>query len=102
MKKLIVIMLGAFILSNTAVAKPDKEKGHKSLPPGLEKKMERGQQLPPGWEKKLEVGKPIEKEVYEQSKVVVPVDDKGLLTIEVGGKLVRLYEATHEVVEILK
>jgi len=68
MKKLIVIMLGAFILSNTAVAKPDKDKGHKSLPPGLEKKMERGQQLPPGGKRNWKLVSLLRKKSMNRAK----------------------------------
>ena len=63
---------------------------------------ERGKPLPPGWEMKLKKGAILEPEIYQHSKVVVPVDSKGLLTVSIEGKLVRLYDATREVVEVLK
>ena len=30
-----------------------KQKKHKNLPPGLQKKVARGKELPPGWQKKI-------------------------------------------------
>lgn len=102
MKNLIIITMGVLLLANSAFSKQDKEKRQKGLPPGLEKKINNGGSLPPGWKKKLEVGKPIDKDVYKHGKIVVPVDDKGLVTVEIGGKLVQLYKSTREVVKILK
>ncbi len=100
--KAMIAMLGLLFILNPAVAKDDKDKGSRELPPGLQKKVQRGGALPPGWEKKVQVGQPIEAEVYQHREVVVPVDDKGLVTVTIGGKLIRLYEATREVVEILE
>lgn len=100
--KVLIAMLGLLLVANPVAAKDDKAKGSRELPPGLQKKVERGGALPPGWEKKVEVGKPIEAEIYQHREVVVPVDEKGLITVTIGGKLLRLREATREVVEILK
>ena len=100
-KALFMIALGTAIASAPLHAKNDKEKGNSSLPPGLQKKVARGGELPPGWQKKLEVGKPLDKEVYKHKEVVIPLDDKGLVTVKVEGKLIRLIEATREVVEVL-
>jgi len=73
----------------------------KTLPYGLQKKVEKGQSLPPGWEKKLKVGYHLERDIYRQGAIVVPLDSRGLLTIRLEGKLVRLVGATREIVEIL-
>ncbi len=104
MKILIAVrgLLLVALVANPVAAKDDKGKGARELPPGLQKKVARGGALPPGWEKKVEVGKPIEADIYKHHEVVVPVDDKGLVTVTIGGKLLRLREATREVVEILK
>ncbi|GAB4349950.1 MAG: hypothetical protein Kow006_12110 [Gammaproteobacteria bacterium] len=96
---LAVTMVAAALVAAPATAKNEK---HQGLPPGLKKNVERGKPLPPGWQKKLAVGKPLEPQVYEASEVVVPVDRHGLLTIRVEGKLIRLFEATREIVEILE
>ena len=74
--KLIVITAVSALLVNPAFAKKDKEK---NLPPGLQKNQQRGKPLPPGWQKKLVVGEKLDKEIFEQSQIVVPVDRKGLL-----------------------
>lgn len=98
----LVSLLSVILITAPASAKNDKHKGDKSLPPGLQKKYERTGQLPPGWEKKIVVGKPIEYTIYRHHKVIVPVDNKGLITVSIDGKLIRLIDATREVVEILK
>jgi len=92
------ILLLAGLVIAPAHAKQDKDQ---QLPPGLQKKAERGQPLPPGWQKKLVKGEIMDKEVYRHSEIVVPVDKKGLLTVRIEGKLVKLYEATREIVEVL-
>ena len=43
----------------------------------------------------------MDKNVYQQSQVVVPLDSRGLVTIRIEGKLVKLYKATREIVEVL-
>lgn len=86
-----------FGLSDLSYAKNDKEKG---LPPGLQKKVDKGQSLPPGWQKKLVVGDVLEPEIYDHG-VVVATDNKGLVTVNIEGKLVRLVKDTREIVEIL-
>ena len=76
--------------------------GHRDgeeLPPGLEKKVERGGRLPPGWQKKVHVGEPLHPDIYEAGVVIA--DDEGLLTVRIEGKLIRLIEETREVIQIL-
>ena len=87
------------MLYTDAYAKNDKEKG---LPPGLQKKAAKGKPLPPGWQKKLSVGQTIDRTIYEHRRVVVPVDKHGIVTVNIDGELIRLVEATREIVEILK
>ena len=93
------LLVMAGLLASPVSARQDKDQ---SLPPGLQKKAAKGQGLPPGWEKKLSKGAIMDKEVYQQSKIVVPVDSKGLVTVSIEGKLVRLHQLTHEIVDILK
>jgi hypothetical protein len=57
--------------------------------------------LPPGWQKKLVKGEVLEEPIYKKSEVVIPVDSEGLLTVRVEGKLIRLIEATREIVDIV-
>lgn len=99
------IYFTAFILMtfiNPAVyaAKPDHASG-KQLPPGLQKKMNRGGALPPGWEKKLKKGEVIDREIYEASEPVsdsltvkLPARPSGTVDIRIEGKIVRIYKAT--------
>jgi hypothetical protein len=89
----------AAVLAGTAYAKPDH---HKELPYGLQKKAAKGKQLPPGWQKKLRKGARIEREVYQHARIIEPVDAKGIVTIKIDEKVVRLVKATHEIVDILK
>lgn len=96
-----VLITTLCLLALPAHAKNDKDNG-KPLPPGLQKKVDKGEPLPPGWQKKLVKGEIMDKKVYKQGEVVVPLDDKGLVTVRIEGKLVRLYEATREIVEVLE
>ena len=94
---LITTLLICLGMSQVAVSKPDKEK---PLPPGLQKKAERGESLPPGWQKKVAVGKTLDLDVYHSGKVIAR-DDKGLVTISVEGGIIKVIENTREIVEIL-
>jgi hypothetical protein len=89
-------------LSSTPVlAKKEKDK-NKALPQGLQMKLDRGGSLPPGWQKKLVKGEILEEPIYNHSEVVIiPIDSEGMLTVRVEGKLIKLIEATREIVEIL-
>lgn len=80
-----------------AYAKKDKP-----LPPGLQKKAERGKPLPPGWQKKLAKGEILDRAVYARSKQIGQVDSRGIVTIRVEDRVIRLYKATREIVDILK
>ena len=94
----ITLIILAGLISSPVYAKKDKDK---QLPPGLQKKVEKGQSLPPGWQKKLAKVEVLDKNIYQQSQVVVPIDSHGLVTIRIEGKLVKLYKATREIVDVL-
>jgi hypothetical protein len=79
--------------------KKEKDK-NKQLPQGLQMKLDRGGSLPPGWQKKLAKGEVLEESVYNHSVVVIPIDSDGMLTVRIEGKLIKLIEATREIVEI--
>lgn len=100
--KRLVIFCGLVLFINPAWAKNDKDKSADNLPPGLQKKVDRGEQLPPGWQKKVNVGQTLEPEIYEHRRVIVPLDDNGLITVKIGGKLIRVIDATREVVAVLE
>ncbi len=79
-------------------AKKDKDQ----LPPGLQKKAASGKQLPPGWQKKLRKGAVLDRDVYRHGTVVVPLDPRGLITIRVDDRLIRLHKETRKIVDILR
>ncbi|MET0053063.1 MAG: hypothetical protein ABW095_18550 [Candidatus Thiodiazotropha sp.] len=54
----------------------------------------------PDGKKKLVVGDVLEEDIYEHGKIIT-TDGKGLVTISIEGKLIRLIENTREIVEIL-
>jgi hypothetical protein len=98
---LLVASLSAF----PVCAKNDKgNKGAKgkNVTHGLQKKISRGKPLPPGWEKRLAKGNLLGKDIFEAGKVIVPVDNKGIMTIKVEGKAIKLFKATREIVDILE
>ena len=99
LKYFLTVIISAGLIMSPVYAHNEKPK---KLPYGLQKKLEKGQSLPPGWQKKLIVGYRMDKEVYQQGDIVVPLDSRGLLTIRLEGKLVRLVKATREIVEILE
>jgi len=88
---------------------PKKGKKPKSLPPGLQKKLDRGGSLPPGWEKKLRKGEILPVDVYAQChplprEVVVklPPQPPGTVVIAIGGKVARLAAATREILDVFE
>ena len=79
----------------------------KNLPPGLAKKVARGESLPPGWQKKCQVGQPMPAEVYEHCRplppelvVKLPPAPEPTITVAIGGKVVRLLQATREILDV--
>ena len=101
LKKLIIVLISTALLLSPLYAQAADKKA-KPLPPGIQKKLEKGQSLPPGWQKKLIVGERLDRSIYQQGDIVVPLDSKGLVTLRLEGKLVRLVAATREIVKILE
>jgi len=92
---------------NGAGTKGKKGKKAKSLPPGLAKKVARGGNLPPGWEKKVVVHEIMPPEVFKEchplpQEIVVklPAPPVGAITVAVEGRVVRLMEATREILDV--
>ena len=86
-----------------------KGKKGKNLPPGLAKKVARGGKLPPGWEAKVVRGQILSVEIFEQAHplpreltVHLPVPPVGTITIAIEGRLVRLLEATREILDVFE
>ncbi len=101
-KGLLILFTSLVAVSVTAYAKDHKEhdKG-KSLPPGLEKKYDQGKPLPPGWQKKLSKGDILDRDIFDRGRIVAPLGKDGSISIEVDGTVVRLYEDTREIINIL-
>jgi len=97
----IITCLASSLMIGSALAKNDKQKD-KQLPPGLQKKVDSGKALPPGWQKKLAKGEKMDKDVYKQGEIVVPINSHGEITLRVDDKVVRLYKASREIIEVLK
>lgn len=79
----------------------------KSLPPGLQKKVERGKELPPGWQKKIARGEVIDAQVYAHSRRLppelvkrLPPGPAGTIVVTVEGKVVRLLEAGLTILDV--
>src|SRR5688572_7256024 len=51
----------------TTCVRPSKGKKAKGLPPGLAKKVQRGEELPPGWQKKCVRGEILPEHVYKHT-----------------------------------
>ena len=100
LKNIIALAVMICLSSTPVLAKKEKDK-NKALPQGLQMKLDRGGSLPPGWQKKLVKGEILEEPIFNHSEVVIPIDSEGMLTVRVEGKLIKLIEATREIVEIL-
>ena len=101
LKNLIVVLISTGLLLSPIYSQGADKKA-KPLPAGIQKKLAKGQSLPPGWQKKLIIGERLESSIYQQGDIVVPLDSKGLVTLRLEGKLVRLVAATREIIEILE
>jgi hypothetical protein len=106
-----LLLLSALLLSATAQAKNphNTDAENKGLPPGLQKKVERGGKLPPGWERKLKIGQPLEHDLYRQAEPVsdrikthLPAGPAGSIEVKLEGKVVRLYKATREIINVFE
>jgi len=101
MKQVIALLILLGLGTGPVFAKQDKH-ADKQLPQGLQMKLERGGTLPPGWQRKLVRGEVLDDSIYRQSEIVIPVDSRGLLTVRIEGKLIRLVEATREIIDIVE
>ena len=72
----------------------------KRLPPGLQKKVDRGQALPPGWQNKVARGQVLDYRVYRHGRVIIPIDKHGAVSILVDNKVIRVIQATREILDV--
>ena len=90
-----------------APAKSTYGKKKKTLPPGLEKKVDRGGELPPGWQKKVARGEVLDAGIYAHSRPLppelvkrLPPQPRGTIVVTIEGKVVRLLEATLTILDV--
>lgn len=81
----------------------------KDLPPGLRRKMAKGGSLPPGWQKKVAAGEVMPIEVYKAATPLppeivlkLPPPPRGVIHVTIEGKVVRLLEATREIIDVFE
>jgi hypothetical protein len=95
---LMFVLLGVMIGSAPAMAKSSHSD---QLPPGLQKKVERGQPLPPGWQKKLNYRKG---DYFDQELLrfgnIRDVDDNRQ-RVEIEGRVYTIIRDTREIIDIL-
>jgi hypothetical protein len=96
---LVLLCSAALVLSQAVQAKQDKDK---PLPPGLVKKLESGQPLPPGWQKKLAPGQLLADDYYRRAVVLAKPKADGIITIQLEGTVIELFEHSREIVRILE
>lgn len=105
--RLFVPLLAA-LLCVPALAKDNRgQQGEEPLPPGLQKKVERGGRLPPGWQMKLQRGRVLEPDLYRlgepvsaELRVKLPVGPAGSVEIRLESKIVRINRASHEILDV--
>lgn len=81
---------------------------HKSLPPGLRKKLERGGELPPGWQKKVARGEVLDKDIYlnhtrslpEEILRRLPSDPVGTSIKQIDDRIVRVMDDTRTILDV--
>ena len=88
-------------------AQSKKSGPDKTQPPGLAKKGARSEKLPPGWQKKIARGEVLPPTVYAQAQPLpdviirkLPPPPPGTVLVTIDGKLVRLLEATHTILDV--
>lgn len=83
--------------------------GGRKLPPGLQKKVDRGGELPPGWKRKIEIGAVLDDEIEAKAETLpeeilrrLPeVANQDTEIMRIGDEIVRVMEDSREIVDIL-
>ncbi len=90
-----------------ALPRDNAPKAGSNLPPGLAKNVARGKRLPPGWQKKLNVGQAFPASLFGHTIELPPVilhelppQPEGTILVTIGGKVVRLLEATKTIADV--
>lgn len=100
LKQSIMLLTLSLLACQIATAAPPHSK-HNSLPPGLEKKAERGQALPPGWKKKLHLGEVLPQDIFEHAIILSPPDKLGEISIRIEDELLKIHQRTRKIIDIL-
>jgi len=82
--------------------------GTKQLPPGLQKKLDRGGSLPPGWQKKLQRGEVVDREVYREAEKLpdellrrITGRDDAVELLRVGDRILRVVEGRGTILDVI-
>jgi len=115
MKFLSVVFAIALLFSSQSFAKKPahaqdkKAKKYKTIPKGLQKKLNRGNQLPPGWRKKIAVGQVVSKDILQAGNVLDPkkfgkqfpkTENSKLYKIQ--DTIIRINKVTNVILDVLK
>jgi hypothetical protein len=86
---------------------PGAAGGQRQLPPGLQRKMERGGELPPGWQRKVERGEVLSQEQVRHGRRIddellrrLPPQPEGTVIMETEDQVIRVLETTGEVLDV--
>lgn len=81
---------------------------YKSLPPGLQKKLDRGGSLPPGWQKKLQRGEVIDRETYDSAEKLpdellrrITGREDAVELLRVGDRILRVAEGRGTILDVV-
>ena len=93
----VAVLLGALSPAVVLATPP----GHGGLPPGLQKKVDRGESLPPGWQKKLDYhrGDHLDRELLDYGRVY-DIDGRRQ-RVEIEDRVYTIIKDTREIVDIL-
>jgi hypothetical protein len=108
--KKVIILLACLAISSTAYAKQDnKNKKQKSMPPGLEKKIQQGKELPPGWQKKIVKGEVLDNElclnavtVSKEERQKLPPSPAGTKLLKIENKIIHVMDATRTILDVFE
>jgi hypothetical protein len=99
------LVIQDYVKTISTPTKPGKKA--RKLPPGLAKKVARGDDLPPGWQKKCVPGAIMPREIYKECHrlpkdvvVKLPPPPPGTILVTVDGKVVRLVKSTLEILDV--
>lgn len=76
----------------------------KAMPPGLQKKLERGGELPAGWQRKLARGNVLDGDLYARSQPVpseLATSDRDAEVRRIQDRIVRIQRGTHRILDVL-